>query len=361
MARILYGVAGEGLGHAVRSKIVIESLTQSNKVRIAASSKAYSYLSKFFDAEEIDYFRIIYRDNKAANLLTFFNNLIRFPAIVARGWKILRIINEFKPDVIITDFEPLVSYFACFKKIPLISIDNQHIITKGIHKDIPKKYWLDAIATKLVIKLFIPKSGKFFINSFYSCRLKDKNSILIKPLLRKEIVDSKTSGKSHILVYQTSKSNNKLIKELQKINEKFIVYGFYENKNLGNVILKDISEKEFLKDLASCKAVITNGGFTLISEALYLKKPILLIPVKRQFEQILNAIYVERLGYGILAEETSREIIEKFIKNIPKFRKKLMSYKRYRNDEALRKINEYVKNLSLHPQADNLRNAVLVH
>ncbi len=62
--------------------------------------------------------------------------------------------------------------------------------------------------------------------------------------------------------------------ELQKTNEKFIIYGFYKNKNLGNVILKDFSEKEFYGDLSACKAVITNGGFTLISEALYLKKPV---------------------------------------------------------------------------------------
>lgn len=342
MAKILYSVAGEGLGHAVRSKAVIESLAYRNKVRIAASSKSYLYLSKFFDAEEIDYFNIIYLNNKAANLLTFFSNFIRFPVILARGWKILRIINEFKPDIIITDFEPLVSYFAYFKKIPLISIDNQHIITNALHKNIPKKYWLDAIITKLVIKLFIVKSRKFFINSFYNCRLKDKNSVLIKPLLRKEIINSKTSDKNHILVYQTSKSNNGLINELQKINEKFIVYGFYENKNLGNVILKDVGEKEFLKDLASCKAVITNGGFTLISEALYLEKPILSIPVKRQFEQTLNAIYLEKMGYGIHAEGTSREIIEKFINDIPKFRKKLMGYKKYGNGEALRKINRAI-------------------
>ena len=346
MARILYGVAGEGLGHAVRSRAVIEGLSKNNKIKVVASSKAYSYLSNFFDAEEIDYFRIIYRDNKAANLLTLFNNFIRFPAILARGWKILRIINELKPDVIITDFEPLASYFACFKKIPLISIDNQHIITGAIHKNIPKKYRLDAIITKLVTKLFIVKSRKFFINSFYGCELKDKNSVLIKPLLRKEIINLKTSRKNHILAYQTSNSNNKLIKELQKINEKFIVYGFYENKNIGNVMLKDAREKEFLKDLASCKAIITNGGFTLISEALYLKKPILSIPVKKQFEQILNAIYVERLGYGMHAEETSKETIEKFIKNIPKFRKKLMGYKRYDNGEALKKINYTVKYFS---------------
>lgn len=346
MARILYGVLGEGMGHAIRSGVVLEQLSKKNKIKVATSAKAYHYLKSFFDAEEIDYFKIIYRNNKAASILTLLNNFIRFPIIIARGWKISRIIRDFKPDIIITDFEPLVDYFAFFRHIPAISIDNQHLITNAYHKDIPKKYWLDSLAAKCVIKSFIIKSDKLFINSFFDCKTKDKSSVLIKPLLREKVINAKTASKDHILVYQTSKSNEKLIEELQKINEKFVVYGFNCNKKLGNAVLKETSEKGFLKDLSSCKAVITNGGFSLITEALHLKKPVLSIPVKRHFEQTFNAIYLKKLGYGMFAEETTKEIIEKFIKNIPKFKNKLKNYKKYSNDEALTKINDAIKSLS---------------
>lgn len=347
MARILYGVAGEGFGHAVRSGVVIGNLIGNNEIKIVASSKAYSYLSKFFDVEEIDYFKIIYLNNRAENFLSSFYSIIRLPIIVARGWKILRIINEFKPNIIITDFEPLVSYFGCFKKIPIVSIDNQHIITKAANISIPKKYWLDALVAKFIISLFIIKSDKRIITSFFSCKTKEKNSIIVKPLLRKDIINAKTSNKGHILVYQTSKSNKGLIKELQKVSEKFILYGFYKNKTIGNITIKDANEKMFLEDLIACKAVITNGGFTLISEALYLKKPVMSMPVRGQFEQISNAIYIEKLGYGMFSQETSQEAIKAFIKNIPKFRKKLAGYKKYNNGEALKEINKAVKKLSL--------------
>jgi|TARA_Y100000031_G_C8218191_1_gene384536 uncharacterized protein (TIGR00661 family) len=346
MTRILYGVAGEGMGHAVRSKVIIEELKKKNKIKMVASAKAYSYLSGLFDAEEIDYFKIIYRNNKAANFLTFLNNIIRLPRIIAKSWKISGIIRDFKPDVIITDFEPFVAYFAFFKRIPVISVDNQHILTNSCPMNLPQKYWLNSLIMKLVVKLFIIKSNRYFINSYYNCRIKGRNSIIIKPLLRKEILNAKTTNRNHILVYQTSKSNRKLIEELQKIKQKFIVYGFDRNKSLGNVILKGANEKEFLKDLSSCKAVITNGGFTLISEALYLKKPILSIPVKSQFEQTISAIYLERLGYGMFAEETSKGTIKKFINDISKFKNKLKNYKKYNNDEAIRKINDAVEVLS---------------
>jgi len=344
MAKILYGVAGEGMGHAVRSRVAIEFLSKENKVKVVSAAKAYEYLSKFFDVEKIDYLKIIYRNNKAANLLIFFNNVLRSPVIIFRCWKILKIIKNFKPDLIITDFEPFVDYFAFFKKIPVISIDNQHFITKATH-NIPKKYWIDAFLTKLVVKVFIIKANKYFINTLHDVKMHDKNSVSIRPLLRKDIIDANSSYGNHILVYQTSKSDKNLLSELQKIDEKFVVYGFYESRKLGNVTLKS-EIKEFLNDLLSCKAVITNGGFTLISEALYLKKPVLSIPVKRQFEQILNALYLEKLGFGMRAEETSKEMIEKFIKKIPDYKKKLKKYKKYSNDEALGKISYAVKSLS---------------
>ena len=74
MAKILYGVAGEGMGHAIRSKVVIEELSKKNNVKVVTSGRSYQYLNNFFDAKEINYFKIIYRKNKAASFITLFNN-----------------------------------------------------------------------------------------------------------------------------------------------------------------------------------------------------------------------------------------------------------------------------------------------
>jgi uncharacterized protein (TIGR00661 family) len=346
MARIMYGVAGDGFGHGIRSKVVIERLKKKHDIRIVASGKAYWYLSKYFKVDKIGQYSLVYRNNKVAALSTILYNLVRSPAVIVRSWKISSIIREFKPDVIITDFEPFVDYFAFFKRVPVISVNNQHQITNVIDKQIPKKYWFDVLITKIVIKLFIVKSNRNFINSFSNKKPSDKNSFLIKPLLRENIIRMKPEYKDHILVYQTSKTNKPLLRELKKVNEKFIVYGFNIKKTVGNVTLKEFSEDEFLKDLGSSKAVITNGGFTLISEALYLKKPVLSIPIKRQFEQIINALQLKKRGYGMYAKETRSDIIEHFIKLLPKFRNNLKDYNRYDNNDAIRKIEETIISLS---------------
>jgi uncharacterized protein (TIGR00661 family) len=60
----------------------------------------------------------------------------------------------------------------------------------------------------------------------------------------------------------------------------------------GNLRYQPFGEATFIDDLASCRAVIAGGGFTLMGEAVYLHKPMLAVPVGRQFEQVLNARYL---------------------------------------------------------------------
>ena len=44
--RILYGVNGEGMGHATRSRVVIDSLIESHDVRVVSSGNAYKFLAE---------------------------------------------------------------------------------------------------------------------------------------------------------------------------------------------------------------------------------------------------------------------------------------------------------------------------
>jgi uncharacterized protein (TIGR00661 family) len=98
----------------------------------------------------------------------------------------------------------------------------------------------------------------------------------------------------------------------------------------------------FLKDLTTCKAVIANAGFSLVSEALHLGKPYLAVPVKRQFEQVLNAYYVDKLNYGAYWDELNKERIESFLYNLDAFRAALANYPRAGNAALLAKLDELI-------------------
>jgi len=153
----------------------------------------------------------------------------------------------------------------------------------------------------------------------------------------------KPSYKDHILVYQTSKSNIKLINTLKRFKDNFIIYGFDKNEKDGNLEFKSFNEDQFFDDLKNARAVITNGGFTLISESLFLKKPIYSIPVKGQFEQILNAVYLDSLGYGEFHEEIDEKNLKNFFKKLPEYRENLKKYDGGDNKALIKELEDSIE------------------
>src|SRR5207253_10346711 len=86
----------------------------------------------------------------------------------------------------------------------------------------------------------------------------------------------------------------------------------------GNLTFMPFSEAGFIDDLRTARAVIAGGGYTLMSEAVYLHKPLLSLPVEGQFEQVLNALYLEKLGYGQHAQALDSETLERFLAEVPR-------------------------------------------
>ena len=122
MTRILYGLCGVGIGHAVRGKVIIEHLKKKHDVLIICSSKPYDYLKREFkNVHKIEGFELIFRDNSIADYLTFLKNLKKIYRLNLEN--IEKIIEDFKPELIISDWETFSSIYAKRNDIPLISID----------------------------------------------------------------------------------------------------------------------------------------------------------------------------------------------------------------------------------------------
>ena len=83
-----------------------------------------------------------------------------------------------------------------------------------------------------------------------------------------------------------------------------------------------------------------------MSEAVTLGVPMLSIPVERQFEQVLNARYLDKLGYGKITETLDSATISAFLANLGAYAKNLESYPRQDNSMMLACVDELVERIA---------------
>lgn len=349
MANILYGVNGEGSGHSTRAKEVISHLTgQGHSVHVVSFDRGLRNLSENFEVTEIFGFRFAYVNNRVRYRRTVARNLITAPKAARSLRKLTRLVEQWKIDLVITDFEPLSCHVAHRKRLPLIAIDNQHCLT-NTDVALPSRYRRDAAAAKLVTRLMTPHADAYLVTSFFAAKPRKRNTFVFPPILRQEVLATKPTADGHVLVYVTSPADD-LAALLSQVRCTFIAYGFAREGEQGNILFKKPSMSGFLEDLAACRAIIANAGFSLVSEALHLGKPYLAVPVAHQFEQIFNAYYLEKNGYGAFWDELNKERVESFLFNLPHFAESLRNYPRQDNSALFARLDELVASLVNNPR-----------
>lgn len=245
--------------------------------------------------------------------------------------------------MVITDFEPLTCRAARRTRTPLLSIDNQHMMTNA-DVETPREFKKDAAAAKLVTRLMTPGAGTYVVTSFFSAEIRKKNTFIVPPILRRKIVEAKPTDEGHILVYVTSPSPA-LAEVLRSVRGEFRAYGFGREGRERNVEFKKPSLDGFVDDLLRSRAVIANAGFSLLTESLYLRKPFLAIPVKHQFEQMFNAYWLAKAGYGTYWQELNKERIDSFLYNLPEYDEQLDSYPRAGNERLYATLDRVIPEL----------------
>jgi uncharacterized protein (TIGR00661 family) len=344
MANILYGVNGEGAGHSTRAKEVLSHLqSQGHTVHVASFDRGIANLSRNFEVTEIFGFRFAYVNNRVRYRKTAAKNLLTAPKAVKSFARLLHLTDQWNIDVVVTDFEPLTCHVGHRKRLPVVSIDNQHCLT-NTDVELPHKYRRDAAAAKMVTRLMTPHAQAYLVTSFFPAQPKKKNTVVLPPILRQEVLDLRPTAGDRVLVYVTSPAPE-LAAVLNQVRCNFVAYGFGIDGQRDNILFKKPSMEGFLVDLGTCKAVIANAGFSLVSEALHLAKPYLAVPVKHQFEQIFNAYYLRKQGYGAFWEDLGKEQIESFLFNVPHYVECLSTYPRQNNSALFGKLDELVSDL----------------
>jgi uncharacterized protein (TIGR00661 family) len=341
MANILYGVNGEGAGHSTRAREVLTHLVaQGHTVHVASFDRGLQNLKDSFDAIEIYGFRFAYVNNRVRYKRTIAKNLVTVPHASKSLAQLNELVDRRKIDLVITDFEPLTCHVGHKHHLPVISIDNQHCLTNAV-VSYPRQYRGDAAAAKLVTRLMTPRANAYLVISFFNAPIRKPNTFLFPPLLRQQVVDATPTESEHVLVYVTSPAP-RLSKLLASIRCRFVAYGFGREERDANITYKKPSLEGFFTDLVSARAVIANSGFSLVTEALHLAKPYLAVPVSHQFEQIFNAYWLQKSGFGAYWDDLNKERVESFLYNLPPYRESLADYPRQGNQALFQKLDRLI-------------------
>jgi uncharacterized protein (TIGR00661 family) len=327
MARIVYGVSGEGSGHSSRARVMLNHLQRlGHTVKVVSYDRGYANLKDDFDVFETEGLHIASDDNRVKKVQTFTDNLKRLP----RGRHKLNelrhtLFKTFEPHAVITDFEPMTAYLAHHYELPLISIDNQHRL-RYMQFNCPAALRQDWKLTKNIVRAMVPSPDVALVTTFYQGEPLNDRTFLFPPIVREEVLALKPQIQDHILVYLTSGFES-FIEILKKHSHlRFIVYGGDKEAREEHLLYKMPSREGFLQDLATCRAVMATAGFTLISEALHLRKPYLALPMIGQFEQEINAHFISQLGYGTTLGSIRPDAVEDFIRRLPELTRKLATY-----------------------------------
>ncbi len=337
-------MAGDGFGHSTRSKEIIRHLiAQGNEVLVFTYGQALFFLDEEFEVFEVPGFKLSFKENQLVYWRTIFKNTKKLFDQSKNLRKVFHRAKGFKPDLVITDFEPLAAFIAKLLRLPLISIDNMHQLTNTKVK-LPGVSRNSLLTNKLVIKSMVWGADYYFLLTFFDTPVKKANTLLFSPVIRREVRALQPEKQDYILVYQNSNFKH-LVELLKKINCRFVVFGLNKDGREGNLEFKNYSSREWLEYLKNCRAIIGTAGFSLISEALYLKKPYFALPIKHQLEQVMNAYYLQQAGYGDFAYRLTASKFDEFIANLPKFEKNLSEYEYHGNQALFNKLDETIKEL----------------
>lgn len=286
--KILYAIQGTGNGHLSRARDIIPLLQKKGEVDLLVSGcqadvqlhyevkYCFNGLSFIFGKKGgVDYFETY----KKANLKKLFHEIAELP------------VNEY--DLIINDFEPVSAWAAYLKNKTCIGLSHQLGV---INKNSPHPPKTDLIG-KAVLKFYAPVTAKY---GFHFLPY-DKN--IFTPVIREEIRNLSTSNKKHYTVYLPAYGDKKIIKILSCFPDiEWQVFSKHSSEEYTeyNLAIYPIHNERFLSSLASAEGVLCGAGFETPAEALYLKKKLMVIPMKGQYEQQCNAAALKALGVPLL-------------------------------------------------------------
>lgn len=332
----LFIVQGEGRGH------LTQALALRAMLRRAGHHVCGVLVGRGVDREVPGFFRekidapLHYFDS-AHFVIDGTNRSIRWLPTLAYNnsrWRQFResfdLINEqlrqHQPDVIINFYEPLGGLFMARYRpaVPMVAVAHQYMFLHP-HYAFPRGFRLQRQATTFFTRMTASRATRRLALSLYDApALPAEGLSVMPPLLRDELFAQPTGAvEPFFLIYLFHHSFAEAVLRWHQQNLDVSLHCFWNNPEAEDIRVYDktltfhrLHDEHFLSMMAQCRGVITTAGFESMAEAMYLGKPLLLIPMNKHFEQHCNGVDGSNAGAGIQAEDFD---IDRLIRFLPDY------------------------------------------
>lgn len=292
--RILYGVQGTGHGHISRARVVLPKLREYAEVDVLISG----YNFKMNIDGPVQYkargLSLAYDNNGSINITE--TALKLHPIKLIRDIKSVPV-QEY--DFIVNDFEPVTAWAAKGAGIPCVAISHQ---ASFLSEKSPRPV-KESLLAEQVMKHFAPSTAA--VGSHY-LRYDD---FIEPPIIRRQIRELSPKPGGHVTVYLPAFDHKKLGAIFNQVRQ--VEWHIFSPKCekayiRGNVTVNPVGKETFLKSIENCLGIVSATGFETTSEAMFLGKKLLTIPIKNQYEQLCNAAALEKLGGKVVYKIDSK-------------------------------------------------------
>ena len=327
--KYLFIVQGEGRGHMTQAMTLERLLTASGHevVEIMIGKSPLRKVPEFFlkgvKAPVTFYESVNFlpsAENKRPSMVkSVLFNTFGFPKYLPSIQHVCDRIRSSGADIVVNFYDLIagLAYFFHDIDVPMVCIGHQYLF---LHKDfgLPREQYPDSIGLDFYTHLTSVKAVKHLALSFRYMPDDEKHKIVtVPPLLRPEVLALEPVTGDYIHGYMLNSGFSDDVLKWHAEHPEVDLRFFWDNWDAGKIHKVDdtlsfylIDDKEFLHQMAGCKAYASTAGFESVCEAMYLGKPILMVP--SHIEQEINAFDASRNGAGVFSDRFDLNLLLDF-------------------------------------------------
>lgn len=286
--KILYGIQGTGHGHISRARVVLPKLREYADVDVLISG--YNFKMSIdgpvdFTARGIS---LAYDHKGSVDFLE--------TALGLNPVRFIQDIHKLKVedyDFVVNDFEPVTAWAAKRARVSCVAISHQ---ASFLSEKVPRAKKRSPVAEQ-VMKYFAP------CNTAVGSHYLRYDDFIEPPIIRRHIRELNSVQGEHVTVYLPAFDHETLTSifgSVKKIRWEIFSPTCESAYQKKNVTVNPVGKESFLKSIESCLGIVSATGFETSSEAMYLGKKFLTIPIQKQYEQLCNAVALNQLGAEVV-------------------------------------------------------------